>query len=144
MTSDRVHYSTGYRWQLREDAIFDTGIKGVTAVTDYVVLDTHGKLFLRGGYATDGVTGITGTPWACLLEKQWLKRGSFGHDGLYQLIRAGLLDREHRRTADALLKKWCLKDGAWEWQAETVHRVVKKMAGDAIMPSSERPILVAP
>lgn len=144
MTADRVLYSDGFRWQLREPAVFETGIKGFTCVTEYVVLTCHGRLHLKSGYATDGITGITGKPWACLFERKWLRRGSFGHDGLYQLIRIGLLPRELRDKADQLLRQWCIEDGAWKWQADAVYKIVAETAADAVLPSSERPVLVAP
>jgi hypothetical protein len=144
VTTDRVYYSDGYRWLLREDAAFQTYLCGYDVHNDMIALSPSGFLLVKRGYATDGVTGITGTPWAWLLERPWLRRGSFGHDAIYQLIRLGLLPRECKKAGDQLLHDCCLQDGAWAWQADFALTMVRRHGQGAVMPSSERPVLVAP
>lgn len=143
MTTDCVKYSKGYKYQLQDDMVVPTYIKGHKIVTDFVCLREDGLLWLRKGYATDGVTGISGTPWAWLLERGWLLYASFGHDGLYQLIKLGLLPKEYRNVADRLIERWSLLSGAWEWQANLVYKVVDAL-GDNVIRNGDREIFYAP
>lgn len=106
MMTNCVRYEAGLRRVLAEDAAFETGIVGLDIKTPFVELTPAGRLLLRSRYSTDGITGITGTPWAWLLEKRWLIYAAFGHDGLYQLIRLGLLPVKYRAVADDLLRQW--------------------------------------
>lgn len=142
--SKHIEYYDGYHWILAKETTYQTNILGFEVKTDYVSLSAKGVLVLQPRYASDGVTGITGTPWQNLLERKWLRRGAFGHDGLYQLIRLGLLPKEYRRDADDLMKMWCIEDGAWEWEAGIVWRFINKWGGEAINPKTERKLLIAP
>lgn len=144
MTTNCVRYEAGLRRVLAEDAVFETGILGFNIVTPFVELNEGGRLLMRARYATDGITGITGTPWAWLLERKWLIFAAFGHDGLYQLIRLGLLPVKYRAVADDLLRRWSLEAGAWQWQADMAHGITNKHGVTAIFPSAQVQILVAP
>ncbi|MCK9173629.1 MAG: hypothetical protein M0O99_09105 [Desulfuromonas thiophila] len=46
--------------------------------------------------------------------------------------------------ADAALRRACLADGAWYWQAEAVHRAVTRFGGFGIDPARARPLRQAP
>lgn len=141
MTKGKVEYSKGYRYQLKNMAVFETGILGFSICTEFVTLSPTGTLWLRSGYATDGVTGITGSVWAPLLERKWLIYGSFGHDGLYQLMRLRLLPSTFRPLADRLLKEWCLSAKAPQWQADAVLFMVENFGR---VTDPDREILIAP
>jgi len=77
-----------------------------------------GVLFLEVGYAWDGPSGPT-------IDTPSFMRGSLVHDALYQLMRDGALDREHRKHADGLLRKICLEDGMNKFRAWYVYRAVR-------------------
>jgi len=62
---------------------------------------------IREGYASDGASGPT------IDRKENLYAG-FGHDGLYQLMREGLLDFRQWHRADEDYGKWMLECGAWK------------------------------
>lgn len=144
MTENAVKYSRGYHLQLRDDAVFSSGITGFAVATEFVSLLPTGRICLRHGYATDGITCITGTPWEFLLSRPWLVNGSFPHDGIYQLIRLGLLPAKVKKQADEMLREVCVLGGADQWQADIVYRFVEHLGGLAGLEDGERPLLEAP
>lgn len=81
----------------------------LTVADNWIGLMPSGNLYFRPGYCWDGPSGPTiDTP-------NWM-RGSLVHDGLYQLLREGLLDKlgDHeslRKQADQLMRKILIEDG---------------------------------
>lgn len=142
-TRGQVRYSSGYRWQLRQSVVYQTGIKGYTVNHEWFVLTCHGELWLRDGYATDGITGVTGWVWEPLLSRGWLRYASFGHDALCQAIRINLLPKSLSSTAHDLLRQWCLEAGAKKWQTDLVFLAVLRF-NEISTGGGDRPILVAP
>ena len=72
---------------------------------DWIRLETDGTLFIANGYSWDGASGPA-------LDTPDFMRGSCAHDALYQLQKAGLLDRKlYRKEADELLLWLCKLDG---------------------------------
>ncbi len=61
-------------------------------------------LTLRKGYACDGPSGPT-------VDTASTMRGAFLHDGLYQLMREGVIPASYRRAADAVLASTMVEDG---------------------------------
>jgi hypothetical protein len=132
----QVHYTAGYRYQLEQDFIMPTGIKAkVKGGNRFVQIDTEGLLILRAGYATDGATNAP--------DMRSLIRGSFPHDGLYQLIRLGVLEPSDRKAADRLLHQMCLEDGMPSLMAWAVYRAVRSFGG-VYMRAHDARILTAP
>lgn len=76
----------------------------------HVHLSAFGVLTLTPGFEWDGPSGPT-------LKTLSTMRASAVHDALYSLIKAGLLPRETRKVADAMLRKLMLKDGAGHLRA---------------------------
>lgn len=109
-----IHYREGLKYQLRAPYVIQTPIRPEHgAGTEWLTLDVDGLLTIRAGYAWDGASGPT-------YDSKSSMRGSLVHDGLYQLIRLGLLDGKHRAEADALFHELCKADGmlaprAWLW-----------------------------
>lgn len=109
-----IRYRQGLKYQLRAPYVHKTPLRPAHgAGTDWLTLDVDGTLTIRAGYAWDGASGPT-------YDSKSSMRGSLVHDGLYQLIRLGLLDEKHRAEADELFHAICREDGmfgprAWLW-----------------------------
>lgn len=132
-----LEYKGGYKYQLAKDYTHFVGIFGYEIATDYLQLDKNGFLTLKRGYATDGPSGLT-------FDTRNSIRGSFVHDGVYQLIRNGLIDRKYKANADLLLRDICVEDGMWKARAWWWYTAVCKEGIHSLYPSSERLTLRAP
>lgn len=134
---ERIAYREGYHYQLWQLYSVDTGIKPEQMVdTQFISLDTTGRITISAGYAWDGPT------WA--VDTLNFMRGSLVHDALYQLMRAGLLSAKHRKAADSLLRKHCIEDGMSAIRAWWVYAGVRLGGDAAAHASSERRVVVAP
>ena len=100
--TNKIHYRSGYKYQLAENYSVFTGILHHKIRTDYITLTPSGWLTIKKGYAWDGATGLPSTPKS-------LMRASLVHDALYQLIRNGIFDR--RDCADVLFGEMAEEDG---------------------------------
>lgn len=121
----------GWKYELAEESSFQTDLRPPKimeykdAVGDtWVRLNTNGIIWFKEGYSWDGASGPT-------LDTPSSMRGALIHDGLYQLMGAGLLDQSYRAATDKELEKWCRKDGMWWWRADLWHWAVSKFAGSA-------------
>lgn len=137
MMTAHIVYRAGYKYQLHAPYNYDTGIRGVEYVSDFLVLQIDGVLRIAAGYAWDGPSGPTYDTTSAM-------RGSLVHDALYQLMRAGHLPNDHRLRADELLYRMCREDGmgrvrAWAW-----YRMVRWFASGAAAAQSEPEIYYAP
>ena len=103
-----VKYKSGYNYQLVGDEEYQTSFRPESdIVTRFITLNTTGKLKLIHGYAWDGTSGP-------VIDRKTNMRGSGGHDGLYQLMRMGLLDWREWRKADYDFSIFLREDGSWE------------------------------
>ena len=135
---EKVFYKAGYKYQLSRDYEVQTNVfPDQDIVTEYVCLSKSGLLKLKEGYASDGPSGPT-------VDTKDSIRGSFGHDGFYQLIRLGLLDNKWRPVCDSELRRWCLEDGMCEFRAWYWYEGVRLFAGPASEPINDNPELSAP
>lgn len=126
--------------------------------TDFITLSPSGDLMLANGYACDGPSGPT-------VDTKGAMRGAFCHDGLYQLIRLGLLDPMWRARADAFYEDCLRKDAEIvvkrdlprylkfaegsiirlaKFRAEYQFKALRMFGGAAAEVGSEPPILTAP
>jgi len=96
-----------------------------------------GVLSFRKSYAWDGPSGPT-------IDTKNSLRGSLIHDGLYQLIRLGLLPESFRPIADGLLRDICREDGMSWFRSEYWYLGVRGFAGFASEPEDEPKALTAP
>jgi hypothetical protein len=134
---DRIFYSEGCKYQLRQDYTVQTGIRGCPAVTYWLQLSRDGSLTIRKGYAWDGPSGPT-------IDTPDSMRGSLVHDALYQLMRLGLLSEDYREKADNLLQDICEEDGMPHLRAEIWEEAVKHFAASCAKAGSEPEVLTAP
>jgi hypothetical protein len=119
-----------YKFQLKNDYVIQTGIEiPETVITPdspmFIELSEEGVLTIRGGYAWDGASGPA-------INTKTIIRGSLLHDALYQLIRAGKLDKKYREKIDQLFRDICIEDGMWRIRANWVYFAVRKFASFAV------------
>ena len=107
--------------------------------TRFITLDIDGRLFINGGYAWDGPTGVPNM-WGT----RWLIRPSLIHDALYQLLRYGLLSPEYRKAADVEFLEACYQDAKVDWLGDVAYWFVRKFGKVAADPKSKRKVLTAP
>lgn len=139
MTSPRIAFQDGYKYQLAEDYVVETGLAQPAFITTrFIELSPSGRLTIKGGYAWDGPSGPT-------VDTLNFMRGSLVHDALYQLMREGHLDhKKHRDDADRLLRRLCREDGMGALRAWWVYAAVRKAAGPAAAPRNLKPTRYAP
>lgn len=135
---NHIKYREGYKYQLAEDYQVQTDIKQVSRIkTKFIELDETGLLTIRSGYAWDGPSGPTwDTPSAM--------GGSCAHDGLYQLMRMGLVDLKWRAAADLLYRRICLEDGMLRIRAWYHYEGVDHFAAGAASADARKRIIIAP
>lgn len=134
-----ITYNDGYKYQLKDACTVTIDIKpGKSIETEYINLDTAGRLDIAKGYAWDGPSGPT-------IDTLTFMRGSLVHDALYQLMRESHLDHSiHREAADRVLQKICKEDGMWSLRAWWVYHGVRLFADPAADPADKRPVIRAP
>lgn len=133
-----IKYRTGYKYQLAERYQIRIDIKPEEPIiTEFINLDVNGLLTLEQGYASDGPSGIT-------IDTKNSMRGAFVHDALYQLMRQGLLSKDHRPYIDELMRSIFLEDGMSKFRSWIWFRCVRGMAGFAADPENRKKIIVAP
>lgn len=132
-----ILYRDGYKYQLVEDYEVVTSIRPETdIVTDFICLDTMGRLWIKKGYAWDGPSGPA-------YDSPNFMRGSLVHDALYQLMRQGHLDPKiHRKAADKEMVRICREDGMWALRRQWAYAGVRLGGENAA--TKPRPILRAP
>jgi hypothetical protein len=139
MADERICYRElkKYKYQLLMEYSHTTNLEldnDLATVDDYVRLSKSGELTLKKSYAWDGPSGPT-------IDTKDFMRGSLVHDGLYQLMRDGLLDHEkYRKDADDLLRAICKEDGMSAFRAWYVYQSVRLFGGSAAEPRPREPV----
>jgi hypothetical protein len=125
-----VKYRAGYKYQLHEDAVFQTAITG-NAVTDkFFVLGGDGTLLIRAGYAWDGCTFV----W----DDKTNARAGLVHDVFYQMLREGILVPAWREAVDKQFGEMCRADGMWRARAWYYHKGVSWFGKSAAAKQAEK------
>lgn len=134
-----ILYKGGYKYQLKENYVTETGITPPVPVeTQYISLTLEGRISAKASYAWDGPSGPT-------IDTLNFMRGSLVHDAFYQLIREGYLDGgKYREPADRLLQKMCIEDGMSRLRAWGVYQGVRFGGGPAVDPANDKPRTWAP
>lgn len=131
-----MKYYAGYKYQLAEDLIVQTEIKGFTVTERFFVLSDTGELLIRAGYAWDGPSGIA-------IDTKTFMRGSMVHDVFFQAMREGYLPQKCFTPANKELRRICLEDGMWSVRAWWVFRCVERF-GSAFAAVQPEKIFTAP
>lgn len=119
-----------YKYQLMSPHRFDSGIKGYSAITEFILLFEDGHITAKSGYAWDGASGPA-------IDTDNFIIPSLKHDILYQLIRMKVLPETARKQADILLRKDCLANGMWRLRAWWVYFGVRTGGYWAAIPGSQ-------
>lgn len=115
-----------YKYQVKENFEIQTGIKGVSAVTEFISLSPDGLLKIKAGYAWNG------SNWS---SDKHAMIASLVHDALYQLMRLGLLSRVvFRKPADALYRDMCIAESMSKIEAGIRYRGLRWFAKGSTYP----------
>ena len=139
MTMGYIRYRSEYKYQLSSSYKIDIPILPTAdIVTEFIDLDTSGRLTVKSGYAWDGPSGpVIDTP-----ENM---RASLVHDALYQLMRNDKLkSRTHRRTADELFRDICKSDGVSSRKANIWYKALRRFGKPSASPANKKKIYRAP
>lgn len=109
----------GFKGQLAEDFVIETGIKPFAPVEHrYIGIDAGGKLTIKAGFFWDGPSGPT-------MDTSTFRRAALVHDALYRLMKSGDLDIAFRKDADLLMRRICLEDGMSRFRANYCYFFVR-------------------
>ena len=138
-TKGYIRYRSDYKYQLAEGYAITIPIRPTSDInTDFIDLDSAGKLTVKKGYAWDGPSGP-------VKDTKENMRASLVHDALYQLMRNKKLNtRTHRKTADQLFKDICKADGVSNLRASTYYKALRKFGRPAASPQNKKKITRAP
>jgi hypothetical protein len=95
-----------YKWRLDETTKIRIPVYGISATTKdrWLTLEPNGDLTYIRGYCWDGGSGPT---W----DTENVRYPSMGHDGPYQLIREGLIDKQYKYVIDMELERSLIAEG---------------------------------
>lgn len=135
----QIAYRSGYKYQLAEHYLTYIDIKPLHDITtEFIALNTEGRLSIFSGYAWDGPSGP-------VRDRKRNMRPSLVHDALYQLMRMGLLDtRKYRKLADALYRDMLIENGVPKVRADIEYVALRKFGGKAASPKNVKKIYRAP
>ena len=134
----KIKYTSGYKYQLYEDASMLTPIKGAEIDDKFFTLYSNGFLQVKEGFAWDGASGPTFDTKNSMIP-------SLVHDVFCYSARNGKLDFEkYRHAYNDLFKQMCIDNGMSAFRANIWHSGVE--FGNAGDPSQgpDRVVLEAP
>lgn len=124
-----MRYKSGYRYVTTSEEVELLGVWASPIACRPMCIDESSRLRIMPGYAWDGASFLPflwfGTPSA------WLTP-SLVHDALYQLIREGLLAREHRAAVDGLFRDLLIERGVWRVVAWAAYYAVRVFGNFAV------------
>ena len=134
----------GYDYRAYEDETIQTGFTidllrhTAPGIYDhpFFTINASGIITVKKGYAWDGAS------WCP--DFRWIIRGSKFHDVGYQCGRMDVIPDTYRIKFDELLRKMCIEDKAWKWQADVVYNAVRIGASAAWTSKDNVEILEAP
>ena len=133
-----LYYVGGYKYQSRNDMVFQTYIYPDTdIVTDLIILRRDGWMWVSKYFAWDGCSGPT---W----DDATNMCAGLAHDAIYSLMRMGLLPMSFRPAADSELHRLMMRDGAHKIRADYYRWGVNQFAGRCADPGAAKVVKVAP
>jgi hypothetical protein len=138
-TEGYISYRSDYKYQLAESYTINISIEPKSDITtEFIDLDSSGKLLVKNGYAWDGPSGP-------VIDTKENLRASLIHDALYQLMRnKGLIARTHRKAADQIFKDICKADGVSNFRASVYYKALRKFGKPAASPENKKVVVRAP
>lgn len=138
-TKGYITYRSDYKYQLADGYVINISIKPKLNIeSEFINLDTNGKLNVKKGYAWDGPSGP-------VKDTKKNMRASLVHDALYQLMRnKKLSSRTHRKAADQEFKDICKADGVSNSKASTYYKALRKFGKPAASPKNKKKVVRAP
>ena len=92
-----------YKYVLEKESKYNVDIPIVAFESNYLIVTNDKCLVIKKGYAWDGATGI--------IDSKKFLEASLVHDALYQLMRAGKIDKRYKDDIDKMLKLFCYNAG---------------------------------
>ena len=134
---NRIYYQDGSHYKLVRPYKVQTGITPPEDILGpFITLTKLGLLTLDVGFGWNGISGAVDTPSGM--------RASCAHDGLYRLMRLGLLDRSCQAQADELYHTHCLEDDMIPTRADIHYGILKLVGDESTDPANVQEVLVAP
>lgn len=133
-----IKYYEGMKYQLAEDAIFETPVVGYNITDEFFTLHETGVLLVRRHFPWDGASGPT-------FDTKSSMSASLVHDVFCILMRDGRISYEiWQNRINLFFRQMCIEAGMSIWRANFWHIGVE--LGDAGNPDAgpDRPIQMAP
>lgn len=138
-TKGFICYAAGYKYQLRQDAVAESGLVLQSAVLhEYFTISESGLIMVKRGYAWDGASSVA-------IDTPGTIYASVFHDAGYQAIRLGLLDPVWREELDRMYERLC-REGGVPWFRAKYHYLGLRLGGGVYnnLPDSAYPERTAP
>lgn len=121
---DAIYYNetSGFKYRLTVDYHCKIGLYGRKGGSPFLRIDEDGVLWFSAGYCWDGPSGPT-------IDTPGAMRPSLIHDGLYELIRLGVLTDGAKDLADAMLRDEYIKDATKILRYEHAQYLASKKPG---------------
>ena len=139
MIDHRICYSSGYKYQIRNDYIFRLPLyypRDVVYEGDFLSVK-NGYCTIHKGYAGDGPSGPT-------FDTKSFMRAAWQHDAIYQLIRMKVFPKECRDMADRQLVATCELDGMRWFRRKWVYFGLKYFGSAAAKPKNIKKLIWSP
>tara|TARA_R110000772_G_scaffold50336_2_gene115668 strand:- start:1094 stop:1513 length:420 start_codon:yes stop_codon:yes gene_type:complete len=139
MSDQRICYSGGYKYQIRNDYVFRLPKyfpQDVIYEGEFLSV-SEGHCTIHRGYAGDGPSGP-------IIDTKSFMRGAWQHDALYQLIRLKVFPQECRDMADKQLVDTCKEDGMLWPRRQWVYYGLKYAGAAAAKPQNIKKIIWSP
>ena len=104
-----MKYIEGSKYQLTDDEVCQTELKGFYVNTSEYFLDIDGTLIVKRGFAWDGCSGS--------IDTDTNMRASLFHDVGCLMVARGELPREALGYINRLFREHCREDGMWSARA---------------------------
>lgn len=109
-----------YKYRLYESESRMTKIKGRSISTPFIRLRCDGTMRIRKHYAWNG------SNWSIDWKS---KTASMYHDAGYQLMKMGLLEKEHRKYFDEFYREILIEKGLWKVHADFRYTMLRNFGG---------------
>ena len=138
-TKGGIKYASGYKYQMLENAVADSGVRPCALIDhEYFSISVDGVILVKKGYAWDGASSVA-------IDTPGTIYASVFHDAGYQAIRLGLLDPVWREDLDRMYERLC-REGGVPWFRAKYHYLGLRLGGDVYnhLPDSAYPEKIAP